>query len=244
MARSCDVHREPGDWRSQMFAAGTRSVRKQQEGVEGIAMTNDEVYAAGILIKALDPSTQPDAIRSFLRDEEALVAELMPRAARVVDFGCGTGRHLIALRDHLSIGVGIDYERAYIAEATRRHPGRPLHFLVADATAVPLAMEFDAALCLTNTWGTMNDKLAVLGEMRRLAPKPAARLITVYASTSVQPRCQWYANMGHEVIDVTDECIITRGGFTSEHFTEDRLRSLVGECTLRSIGAIAYFVRV
>ena len=206
-------------------------------------MTNDEVYAAGILNKALDPATQPEAIRAFLRAEESLVAELIPRDARVVDFGCGTGRHLIALVDRLSLGVGLDYERAYIAEAIRRHSGRPLHFLVADATAVPLKTQFDAALCLTDTWGTMSDKLAVLGEMRRLAPTPASRVLTVYASTSVAPRREWYANMGHEVIDVTDECIVTKGGFVSEHFTEDRLRSLVGECTLRRIGSIAYVVQ-
>jgi SAM-dependent methyltransferase len=206
-------------------------------------MSNDEVYAAGILNKALDPSTQPDAIRAFLHAEESLVAESVQRDARVVDFGCGTGRHLIALLDRISLGVGIDYERAYIAEAIRRHPRRPLHFLVADATAVPLKTEFDAALCLTNTWGTMSDKLAVLGEMRRLAPKPGSRVITVYASTSVQPRREWYANMGHEVIDVTDECIVTQGGFISEHFTENRLRSLVGECSLRRIGTIAYVVQ-
>jgi SAM-dependent methyltransferase len=206
-------------------------------------MTNDDVYAAGILNKALDPSTQPDAIRAFLRAEESLVAESIQRDARVVDFGCGTGRHLIALRGRISLGVGIDYERAYIAEAIRRHPGRPLHFLVADATAVPLKTEFDTALCLTNTWGTMSDKLAVLGEMRRLAPKPASRLITVYASTSVQPRREWYANMGHEVIDVTDERVVTQGGFISEHFTESRLRSLVGECRIRTIGTIAYVVQ-
>ena len=64
-------------------------------------MTNDEVYAAGILNKALDPSTQPEAIRVFLHAEENLVAELVPHDARVVDFGCGTGRHLIALVRHL-----------------------------------------------------------------------------------------------------------------------------------------------
>ena len=89
----------------------------------------------------------------------------------------------------------------------------------------------------------MSDKRAVLGEMRRLAPRPASRLITVYASTSVQPRREWYANMGHEVIDVTDECIVAEGGFMSEHFTESRLRSLVGECSLRKIGTIAYVVQ-
>ncbi|HSB73876.1 MAG TPA: class I SAM-dependent methyltransferase [Candidatus Methylomirabilis sp.] len=207
-------------------------------------MTNDEVYAAGILTRALDPTTQPEAIRDFLRAEECLVEELIPRGARVVDLGCGMGRHLIGLRDRISLGVGIDYERIYIAEAMRRNPGRPLHFLVADATAVPLRLEFDAAFCLTNTWGTMSDKLAVLGEMRRLAPKPGTRLITVYASASVEPRCEWYTNMGHEVIEVTDECIVTQGGFRSEHFTEDRLRNLVGACELHAIGDVAYVVQV
>jgi ubiquinone/menaquinone biosynthesis C-methylase UbiE len=205
-------------------------------------MTNDQVYAAGILNKALDPSTQPDAIRAFLENEQRLVAMSIPRNARVIDFGCGTGRHLIALRDRISLGVGIDYERAYISEAAKRSPGRPVSFLVADATAVPLSTEFDTALCLTNTLGTMTDKLAVLEEMRRLAPRPGSRFITVYSSTSMSPRHQWYSNMGHEVVDVTDERIVTASGFTSEHFTEDRLRSLLGECTIQKIGDIAYFV--
>ena len=186
-------------------------------------MTNDQVYAAGLLNKALDPATQPEAIRVFLRAEEVLVRELVPRRGRVVDFGCGVGRHLIGLRDVVALGVGIDYEWTYIAEANRLTPDGPLHFLVADATRVPLRSQFDAALCLTNTWGTMSDKLAVLGEMRRLAPETGTRLITVYASTSVAPRRQWYANLGHEVIENTAEHLRTRGGFVSEHFTKDRL---------------------
>lgn len=206
-------------------------------------MTNDDVYAAGLLNKALDPATQPEAIRAFLRAEEGLVRELVPRRGRVVDFGCGMGRHLIGLRDVVALGVGIDYEWTYIAAANRRKPGGPLHFLVADATRVPLRARFDAALCLTNTWGTMSDKLAVLGEMRRLAPATGTRLITVYAATSVAPRRQWYANLGHEVVESTAEHLRTSGGFVSEHFTEDRLRSLIGDCAIRAIGDVAYLVQ-
>jgi len=205
-------------------------------------MTNDQVYAAGLLNKALDPATQPEAIRDFLRAEEVLVRELVPRRGRVIDFGCGTGRHLIGLRDILALGVGIDYERTYIAEANRLKPGGPLHFLVADATRVPLRSRFDAALCLTNTWGTMSDKLGVLCEMKRLAPKTGMRLITVYAATSIAPRRQWYANLGHEVVEVTDEHLRSTGGFVSEHFTEERLRSLIGDCTISALGDIAYLV--
>ena len=36
-------------------------------------MSNDQAYAAGLLNKALDPATQPEAIRAFLRAEEVLV---------------------------------------------------------------------------------------------------------------------------------------------------------------------------
>jgi SAM-dependent methyltransferase len=206
-------------------------------------MTNDEVYAAGILGKALDPKTQPDAIRSFLRAEQEVIEKLVPPGARVVDFGCGMGRHLIAIRPRLSLGVGIDYERSYVAEAVKAQPTSPLHFLVADATAAPFRSSFDIALCLTNTWGTMTDKVAVLDEMRRLAPKPRTRFITVYTTSSIRARSAWYANMGYPVIEVTDERIVAAGGFGSEHFTEERLRRLVGPCDVRTLGNIAYVVQ-
>lgn len=111
----------------------------------------------------------------------------------------------------LSLGVGIDYEWSYIAAANRLKRGAPLYFLIADATRVPLRSRFDAAVCLTNTWGTMHDQLAVLGEMRRLAPASGTRWITVYAPGSVEARRQWYANLGQEVVEVSEERIVTSG---------------------------------
>ena len=93
------------------------------------------------------------------------------------------GRHLIDLRDHVACGVGFDYERSSIVEAARLAAADHLHFFVGDATAVPLTGFFDAAICMTNTWGTMSDKTAVLNEMRRLSPEAGTRVITVYAET-------------------------------------------------------------
>lgn len=204
---------------------------------------NEAVYAKGLLRKALDPSTQPPPIRKFLEDELALVRNLLPPGSRVLDFGCGMGRHLIALHSHLGPSVGFDFETAYIKEARRSGAGTNSVFFVADATSVPLSARFDAAICLTNTWGTMSDKLGVTSEMRRLSPSPGTRLVTVYSECSVSARREWYANMGHPVLEVRDNELIAAGGFTSEHFTERRLRGLLGPCELHAIGKVAYLAQ-
>ncbi len=56
-------------------------------------MSNDEVYAAGLLNRALDPATQPPEIQAFLRAELDLLHDVVTEGARVIDVGCGTGRH-------------------------------------------------------------------------------------------------------------------------------------------------------
>jgi SAM-dependent methyltransferase len=205
-------------------------------------MSNDEVYAGGLLKRALDPATQPLEIQAFLHAELDLLRDVITEAMRVIDVGCGMGRHLLLLRDRLRLGVGVDYERTYIAEAQRRAGGGHLCFITADATAIPLVAAFDFAMCLTNTWGTMRDKPAVLREMRRVAPKPHTRLLSVYSEASVPSRREWYRRLGHAVLEETPEYLDTEGGFRSEHFSQARLRSLVGDCTIRPLTSVAYVV--
>lgn len=208
----------------------------------GLADSIREAYAGGILTTALDPSTQPAAIREFLEAEIELFEDLVPPGMTILDVGCGNGRHLALVANRVSLGLGIDYEPAYIAEACGRGLSRRVCFVVADATAIPTVAKFDLAICLTNTWGTMTDKGSVLAEMRRLAPQTGARVISVFSTASVPARCTWYENMGHEIEEVTDEAILTRSGFRSEVFSEDRVRGLVGECELRPLAGIGYAV--
>ncbi|HWP38281.1 MAG TPA: class I SAM-dependent methyltransferase [Gemmatimonadales bacterium] len=205
-------------------------------------MSNEDVYAAGLLNRALDPATQPPEIQAFLRAEVELLHGVIAEGMRVIDIGCGFGRHLIELRNRLRLGVGVDYEHRYIVDALRRARAPHLHFITGDATAVPLAMAFDFAICMTNTWGTMSDKAAVLREMRRLARVPGTRLLSVFAIASVPSRREWYRRLGHAVAQETSEYLASEDGFRSEHFSEARLRSLVGDCEIRPLADVAYVV--
>jgi SAM-dependent methyltransferase len=204
-------------------------------------MSNEQVYATGLLNRALDPATQPPEIRAFLQAEIDLLNDIVVEGMSVIDVGCGTGRHLAMLRPRLRRGVGVDYEHAYVVEAHRTGAGR-LHVVTGDATRLPIRTQFDLAICMTNTWGTMNDKRGVLNEMRRCVLQPGMRLLSVFAEASVAARREWYRRLGHTVVQESAEYLMTEGGFRSEHFTEARLRSLVEDCTIRPCTDIAFSV--
>jgi SAM-dependent methyltransferase len=117
-----------------------------------------------------------------------------------------------------------------------------MHFVTGDATRLPLRVPFDVGICMTNTWGTMEDKAAVLREMRRCVPHEGRRLLSVFAETSIVARRQWYRGFGHDVVEETAEWLLTDGGLKSEHFTQARLRSLVGDCKIHASGKVGYLV--
>jgi SAM-dependent methyltransferase len=206
-------------------------------------MSNKDVYAAGLLNRALDPATQPPEIREFLQAEIDLLDETVVHGMSIIDIGCGTGRHLAMLRDRVRIGVGIDYERAYLLDARSRQTVDRLLFVAADAARLPLAPRFDLAICMTNSWGTMENKRGVLDEMRRCVPREGMRLISVFAAASVPARREWYQRLGHAIAVESPEFLMTDGGLRSEHFTEARLRALVGDCAIHRCTNMGYVVR-
>lgn len=86
------------------------------------------------------------------RQEVDFLVELLdlPADARILDVGCGAGRHSLELARRGMNAYGVDISAGLIEVARQQAvaEGLPAEFLVADARRLELAPEFDAALSI------------------------------------------------------------------------------------------------
>ena len=106
-----------------------------------------------------------------LAGEARLIDAMVPRGARLLDAGCGSGRvggFLAAAGHHV---VGVDLDPALIAAAVVDHPGPT--WLVGDLAALDLPDRFDVVYSAGNvlTFVAPADRVTILGRLRaHLAP--------------------------------------------------------------------------
>jgi len=74
----------------------------------------------------------------------------LPSGARILDIGCGTGRHSVELarRGFDVTGLDLSTGMLQIARAKAEAAGLGIHFVEGDATRFTFPQPFDAAICL------------------------------------------------------------------------------------------------
>lgn len=122
-----------------------------------------------------------------LREEDTraqcdFVANVMAlgRSARVVDFGCGHGRHAneLARRGHTVLGVDRVPGFLELARAEAAREALAAEFVEADLRALRLPSEFDAAICLFDAFGYFADEeQALIVDNFHAALRPGGRLL-------------------------------------------------------------------
>jgi 2-polyprenyl-3-methyl-5-hydroxy-6-metoxy-1,4-benzoquinol methylase/GNAT superfamily N-acetyltransferase len=86
----------------------------------------------------------------------------------VLDFGCGSGRHSIALAEQGFEVLGVDFSVTAIDRARQETDGKNPEFRVADCQTVKLEQLFDLGLCLYDVIGSFPDDAANQVVLRNL----------------------------------------------------------------------------
>ena len=106
----------------------------------------------------------------------------LPRGARILDVGCGAGRHSLELarRGFSPTGVDISQGLIEVARSTAAAQSLAATFFVADARHLDFRDDFDAAICLCEgAFGLAGDEAghrAILAGVAR-ALRPGARFV-------------------------------------------------------------------
>jgi SAM-dependent methyltransferase len=115
----------------------------------------------------------------------------VPRGARVLEVGCGTGDLLASLEP--SEGVGVDLSGAMVEQAARRHPNLEFHHTAAEKLELP-GRKFDY-IVLSDLVGYLFDIRAALDQLRALS-HPGTRIVINWYSRVWQPVVQLLEALG------------------------------------------------
>ena len=161
---------------------------------------------------------------------------------RVLDVGCGPGRHAHALAERGITVHGIDISGRFVGLARQRAP-QGASFERLDARSMTFDSEFDAAICLCQgAFGLMTadgDDLKVLSAIAR-ALRPDGRLaLSAFSSYFVLKHWQHAefdaaTGLNHEITEIRNEAgeVVTTDLWTG-CFTPRELRMMCDACGLR-----------
>jgi len=167
----------------------------------------------------------------------------LPPGARILDVGCGPGRHSIALAEAGYAVTGIDVSRRFldIAAEDARSRGVQLALFEVDAREMPFDDEFDAVISICQGgFGLMGKDDSLILKRMQEATKPGGRVVLTafsafYEARADRPEATFDVDAGvvHETMTVKDE-------YGSEHpfdawtsvFTPRELRLLAIGCGL------------
>lgn len=181
-------------------------------------------------------SLEAEALKKWLEKEDEWLIQNVPEKAKVLDVGCGFGRHAQLLLDRCKPGcvTGIDINVSMInraRELVKVYGREKLKFYVDDAAELACCNdnEFDVVVCMTNTLGNINPEKqkACLEQIKRVVKPGGKILISVYSILQgTRVRLRSYEAVGLHMVE-KDNAMSALEGLRSEHFSRTILVKLL-----------------
>ncbi len=107
--------------------------------------------------------------KGLFKEEKQNLPKILKNCKKILDVGCGSGRHLKFIKNLGKEVVGLDFSEEMIKNARKVFDGK---LVVADVRNLPFEdKSFDCVVCLGNSFGCLFDEQKALDEMIRVSKK-------------------------------------------------------------------------
>ena len=176
-------------------------------------------------------------IKEWFQKEIAYLKKNIKQNSKILDIGCGFGRHIEILADFSKEVIGIDNNSDMIKKAKNRLSNfKNVKLFVQDAQKLDFEDDyFDYVICMTNTFGDFPEiKENVLKGMKRVCKKDGKIIISVYNDKALEIRKKDYEKVGLHITEIKEGIIYTEEGLISEQFSKPQLKELFDKLYLKS----------
>ena len=176
----------------------------------------------------------PEIKEWFSREIEYLKKNIEPNS-KILDIGCGFGRHIKILAPFSKEIIGIDNNSDMIQKSKQNLSNfKNVKLFLQDAKKLDFDdNSFDYVICMTNTFGDFPEiKTDVLKEMKRVCKNDGKIIISIYSEKSLEIRKNDYEKVGLHITKIDDGIIHTEEGLISEQFTKTQLENLFNSVDL------------
>ncbi len=126
---------------------------------------------------------------------------------KILDFGCGIGRHLIKLGKRGFIGLGIDFNKTFIDIANKnKYINENLKFIDMDIRKIDFEDEFDGVISIWTSFGYFEDEenFDLLKKIYRALKKDGKFLLdieNIYYLINNLPKERWEKKEGMYILE-------------------------------------------
>lgn len=177
-------------------------------------------------------------IKDWLDKEVEYLKKNIKPDSKVLDVGCGFGRHLSVIAPFCKEVIGVDTDKTLIGQAKKNlSKFKNAKVLVQDAQNLEFEDNyFDYVICMTHSFGNfLESRDKILSEMKRVCKKQGKIIISIRGTSekALELRKKDYENLGIHITKIENGIVYTKEGLISEHFSKDRLKKIFDKQNLK-----------